>query len=68
MFVVDGTSEGAIAAVYLLIAAGVYFWVMGRNPNTMQKSLSGMVMLMALAWPLGLVLWALSEVDKEHDQ
>lgn len=59
---------GAIAAVYLLIATVVYFCVMGRNPNTMQKSLSGMVMLMALAWPLGLVLWALSEADKEHDE
>jgi high-affinity Fe2+/Pb2+ permease len=59
---------GAIAAVYLLIAAVVYFWVMGRSPNAMQKSLSGMVKLMALAWPLGLVLWALSEVDKKHDQ
>ena len=59
---------GAIAAVYLLIAFGVYKWMMGSNPNTMQKSMSGFVALMALAWPLGLVLWALKRVDKEHDK
>jgi hypothetical protein len=59
---------GILIAVYLAIAAGVYFWLRGDNPNTMQRSMLGFVALMALFWPLGLVLWALDQGDKEHDK
>lgn len=49
---------GIPVAIYLLVAFGVYKWMMGSNPNAMQKSMSGFVVLMALLWPLGLVLFA----------
>lgn len=59
---------GVVAVIlYLAVAFGVYCWMMGRNPNTMQKSLSGFVAAAALVWPLFLVLWALDKADKEHD-
>lgn len=49
---------GIPAAIYLLVAFGIYKWMMGSNPNTMQKSMSGFVVIGSLLWPLGLSLFA----------
>ena len=48
---------GVLIVLYLLIAFGVYTWAMWGSDNVLQKSMSGFVVLMALAWPLGLVLF-----------
>lgn len=58
-----------IAAVaYLAIAFGVYRWTMGSNPNTMQKSMGCFVVVMALFWPLGLVLWVMKTIKDQKNK
>ena len=59
---------GVLIVLYLLIAFGVYTWAMWGSDNVLQKSMSVYVVGMALLWPLGLLLWAASERDKEHDE
>lgn len=58
----------ALVVLYLLIAVGFYTWAMWGSDNVLQKSMSVYVVGMALLWPLGLLLWAASERDKEHDE
>lgn len=59
---------GVLIVLYLLIAFGVYTWAMWGSDNVLQKSMSVYVVLMALAWPVFLVLEALDRKDKEHDE